>query len=61
MYQIRESTIDHLLELMQIVHTKASGSVYWPILRNEPLVLQVQSALSELESEVRKSRESMLP
>jgi hypothetical protein len=57
MYQITEGSLDGFLEVAQRLHSKLSTSAFWPMIRDEPIIMEFINSVRELESQVKASKE----
>ena len=55
-YLISEPVIDHLLEIAQRAHAKAVGTAFWPLVKDEPIVIELMNAFNALDREAKHAQ-----
>jgi hypothetical protein len=56
MYQITPEAITRLSETSQQLFGKLQTSVFWPLVKDEPVIREFMDALSAIESQVRQQQ-----
>jgi hypothetical protein len=56
MFQIREDSMQRLMEASQQLHGALVSSPMWELLKNEPVIVSWINALSEVETQIKQEQ-----